>query len=346
MADSPDLPPISPDPAPPEGVAQPAVSYRPEAAPSSGWGAGLRALWTLLVRLLVLGVSVSAGWLLGMAIAQFFPSRSPSPPIAELALRQSSQTSRKLRQLPGWWQGDLALDPSPEEPAPVVDGQAEPAEAEPPADLAAADLSSEERDRIQTDLALLQQDLASLSTRLQTLESTVGTAPTGTLEERLSRLDQRLDLPAATDPETTDPGSTDPETTPPQTVALVPYQEPAFPLVSDRILLPSALLFEPGNSILTGPGQQLLDSIAADLRRYGPVTLLVGSHTDPTIVTDGASQLTLQQSMAVQQHLAPQIEGPRWVPLGYGYSRPRTPGTTPADQQRNQRVEIGVVPRS
>jgi OOP family OmpA-OmpF porin len=345
MADSPDLPPISPDPATPEGGAQPGVSYRPVAAPSSGWVAGLSALWTWLVRLLVLGVSVSAGWLLGMAIAQFFPSRSPSPPIAELALRQSSQTSRKLRQLPGWWQGDSALDPSTEEPAPVVDGQVEPAEAEPPADLAAADLSPEERDRIQTDLVLLQQDLVSLSTRLQTLESTVGTSPTGTLEERLNRLDQRLDSPAATDP-TTDPGSTDSEATSPQTVALVPYQEPAFPLVSDRILLPSALLFEPGSSILTGPGQQLLDSIAADLRRYGPVTLLVGSHTDPTIVTDGASQLTLQQSMAVQQHLAPQIEGPRWVPLGYGYSRPRTTGTTPADQQRNQRVEIGVVPRS
>ncbi len=344
MADSPDLPPISPDPSPPEGVAQPAVGYRPAPVPSSGLRA-VHALWTLLVRLLVLGVSVSVGWLAGMAIAQIFPARSPAPPIAELALRRSSQTSRKLRQLPGWWQGDSAVDLSSEEPAPVVDGQAEPAEAEPPADLAAADLSSEERDRIQTDLALLQQDLASLDTRLQTLESSLGAPPTGTLEERLEGLDHRLDAPSASAP-APDSESPDSAATPPQTVALVPYQEPSFPLVSDRILLPSALLFEPGSSILTSPGQQLLDSIAADLRRYGPVTLLVGSHTDPTIVTDGASQLTLQQSVAVQQHLAPQIDGPRWVPLGYGYSRPRTTGTTPADQQRNQRVEIGVVPRS
>jgi OmpA-OmpF porin, OOP family len=344
MADSPDLPPIPPTPAPSEGVAQFAADYR-AAAPSSGLGAGLRTLGTWLLRLLVLGVSVSAGWLLGMAIAQIFPARSPAPPIAEVALRQSSQTVRKLRQLPRWWQGDSAVNLNSGDPPPVVEGQAEPAEAEPPAELAATDLLPEERDRIQTDLALLQQDWASLSTRLQTLESTLGATPTGTLEERLERLDQRLDAPVASpaDPAPVAPNLGDEAA---QAVALVPYQEPPFPLVSDRILLPSALLFEPGSSILTGPGQQLLDSIAADLRRFGPVTLLVGSHTDPTVVADGASQLTLQQSLAVQQHLAPQIEGPRWVSLGYGYSRPRTVGTTAADQQRNQRIEIGVVPGS
>ena len=340
MADAPDLPPISPAPVPPDGVDQPAADYRTTSSPS-GRGAGLRTLGMLLLRLLVLGVSVSAGWVLGMAIAQFFPARSPAPPIAEVALRQSSQTVRKLRDLPRWWQGSDALDPSAGEPAPVVNAPADPTEAEPPADLS-ADLSPEERDRLQADLALLQQDWASFSNRLQTLESTLGTTPTGTLEERLDRLGQRLDDSSASAP--ADPSeASDSEATSPQTVALVPYQEPAFPLVSDRILLPSALLFEPGSSILTGPGQQLLDSIAADLRRFGSVTLLVGSHTDPTVVTDGASQLTLQQSLAVQQHLAPQIDGPRWVPLGYGYSRPRTTGTTPADQQRNQRVEIGVV---
>jgi outer membrane protein OmpA-like peptidoglycan-associated protein len=116
--------------------------------------------------------------------------------------------------------------------------------------------------------------------------------------------------------------------------------------VRDRVVLPSALLFEPGSSILTPPGQQLLDSIAVDLSRYGAATLLVGSHTDGASSPDLASQLTLQQAVAVQQYLNPQLEGGgiRWVPVGYGQTRPTAVGTTPADQQRNQRVEIGIVP--
>jgi outer membrane protein OmpA-like peptidoglycan-associated protein len=274
--------------------------------------------------------------------------------MTEVALRHSSQTLHKLQQLPRWWQGNDGLTSA--EAASLAESSApEPLAASSPSEAAQQELPAADRDRIQADLNRLQQDLASLNTRLQTLETSLGESPTGTLEDRLQRLDQRLDAgdrPDAADPET--PAAA-PEPTPEptaETVPLIPYPEPRFPLVSDRIVLPSALLFEPGSSMLTTPGQQLLDSIAPDLRRYGPVTLLVGSHTDshpdPTLASAKASQLTLQQALAVQQHLAPQIEaeGVRWVILGYGYTRPRTTGITSADQQRNQRIEIGVVPGS
>ncbi len=355
MADFPDLPPLPADPAPTEGPVSP-ISSSPAAPPRRR--SALGSLWTLLVRLVILGAGVSLGGLAGMAVAQVWPARTPEPPPLEVALRHSGQTLRKLRQLPRWWQGkdgvaDPAADPAPS-PSTSDDPEATPIPAAIlPADAGAATPiesvpgEAVNRDRLQTELTRLQQDVASVDARLQTLETTLGTPPLGTFEERLQRLDQRLDAevsPAAADPA---PGPAAPAPVA-ETLPLVSPAEPRFPLVSDRVVLPSALLFEPGSSVLTAPGQQLLDSIAPDLRRYGPVTLLIGSHTDPTVAPTQASQLTLQQSLAVQQYLAPQVDiaGVRWVPVGYGYTRPRTTGATPADQQRNQRVEIGVVPGS
>lgn len=343
MADSPNLPPLPSDPAPA------APRSAPPPAPHRPW-AGLHALWTLVVRLIILGAGVSLGWLVGMVVAQALPSRNPDPPLTEVALRQGSQTGRKLRQLPSWWQGDGPVDAIVDEVAPAMDSSPSASSGV----AAAPPIPEDKRDRLQTDLTALRQDLTGINTRLSELETSLGATPSGTIEDRLQRLDQRLgaeNVPrgapqaSAADPPAAEPApeaGTD-ETAP---AARISYQEPRFPLVRDRVVLPSALLFEPGSSSLTPPGQQLLDSIAADLGRYGAATLLVGSHTDGASSPNLASQLTLQQAVAVQQYLSPQLEGSgtRWVPVGYGQTRPTTVGTTPADQQRNQRVEIGIVP--
>ncbi|WOD40777.1 OmpA family protein [Nodosilinea sp. E11] len=346
MADSPDLPPLSPDPAP---AAPRPVAPAPPPRPGSGLGRGVSTLWTLLLRLLILGAGVSLGWLTGMLIAQVLPSRNPNPPLTEVALRHSSQTVRKLRQLPRWWQGGGSLAAGEQvsalESVPLEAGEAPGAvgtnQPNPPS-------AEGDRDRLQDDLSRLEQDLASLNARLGALETTLGSTD-GSLEERVQQLNQRL----STSPEPGPTAADEPPEAPSPAEAEAsgtrsPYQEPRFPLVSDRIVLPSALLFVPGSSTLTPAGQQLLDSIASDLRRYGAVTLLVGSHTDGLAEGDQASQLTLQQSLAVQQHLAPELdgEGIRWVALGYGQTRPSAGGSTPSSQQRNQRVEIGIVPRN
>ncbi len=365
MADSPNLPPISPEPAAPGAgpgkVAPGPVIPPPVPKPRSGLGAGLHGLWTLVVRLIILGAGVSLGWLAGLLVAQALPSGNPEPPLTEVALRYGSQTRRKLRQLPRWWQGSAPPADAPADnsasPAAAVSESTE--TAGPEAAVPEA-LTEDERDSIEADLTSLQQDLASVTARLTELETTLGAAPNGTVEERLQQLNQRLgpasaiadapetdapeaDAPEANAAETDDSAEAAPAAPPPAT--RVPYQEPRFALVSDRIVLPSALLFEPGSSTLTAPGQQLLDSIAPDLARYGAATLLVGSHTDGAD-PDQASQITLQQAVAVEQYLAPQLEGSgtRWVSVGYGQTRPSTGGTTPGDQQRNQRVEIGIVP--
>ncbi|TVQ05834.1 MAG: OmpA family protein [Leptolyngbya sp. DLM2.Bin27] len=355
MADSPDLPPLSSEPALPE-VSSPVPAAPPAPQRRSGIVAGLHAFWTLVVRLMILGAGVSLGGLAGMLVAQALPARNPTPPLTEIALRQGSQTVGKLRQLPRWWRGGNTTTVGPTGGAVAVEALTPDAAGDAAdADAAATEpppLTDADRDRMQADLTRLQQDLASLDARLGDLESSLGAAPSGTVEDRLQQLDQRLapapepEAEPETEPDPDAEGNVAPPT--PAPTARVPYPDPRFALVSDRIVLPSALLFEPGSSILTSPGQQLLDSIAPDLGRYGAATLLVGSHTDGTAAPDQAAQLTLQQSLAVQQHLAPQVEvsGLRWVAVGYGQTRPSPAGTTPGDQRRNQRVEIGIVPRN
>ena len=357
MADSPDLPPkttnqapvSSSDPVAPVSAAQEPVgsaAAAPDSARRSGLGVGLHSLWTLVVRLILLGVGVSFGWIVGMLVAQTFPARSAEPPLTEVALRHSSQTLRKLRQLPQWWQGDRNMGLAPEEaPAPESGTPEAPVES-PGADAAAARQPVSESDRIATDLNTLSQELSGLNTRLKALETDLGLPSSGSIEERFQRLDQRFNADnAVAETPATPPSAVEPSPAA-EPVALTPYQPPRFPLVRDRVVLPSALLFEPGSSTLTAPGQQLLNTIVPDLRRYGVATLVVGSHGAGNTAPEPASQLTLQQSLAVQQYLAPQLEGSgsRWVTVGYGNSRPLTTSTTPADQLRNQRVEIGIVP--
>jgi OmpA-OmpF porin, OOP family len=345
MANIPDLPSLPPDPVPAGDGVLPGAPASPPAPSAQRDGVGLGRL---LLGVLLLGVGASGGWLVGMLVAQVLPSGSSEPPATEVALRYGGHTLGKLRQLPHWWQsGDRpAASPAPvpalgpDDAAGVTDGTTTAAAALPT-------LTEADRDRLQADLADLQADLASLNARLQILEADLASPAVGGIEDRLQRLDQRL---VAVDPASDGEGEVlDPETSAPETSApaiATPYREPRFSLVSDRIVLPSALLFEPGSSILTVTGQQLLDSVVPDLRRAGPATLVVGSHTDSTLAADQATALTLQQSVAVQRHLASQLEdsGSRWVTVGYGQVRPLSGVKTETNRQRNQRVEIGIVP--
>ncbi|MFH7243599.1 MAG: OmpA family protein [Spirulina sp.] len=346
----------------------------------------LQRLWTLIVRLLILGMSISIGWIAGLLVAQVWPSRNPNPPIQERVMRQTSQTVRKVRQLPQWWQGtETTVAPVPNAPTDPADTQTVAPEDTPPIPSA-----------LSQEVVALQQELTRLENRLTELEQQTGQTGTGDLSDRLQQLAQQAatsqepeptiadgaptesspDAATETNPDgenpdadpadegttgaettgeaTPDPTTADPATpettTPPDNDGLgrhaaAPHTEPPFPLVSDRIALPSALLFEPGGSLLTPAGQQLLDAIVPDLRRYGAVTFLVGSHTDGDLGAEEARQLTFQQSLAVQAYLASQLEdtNSRWLALGYGKTRPLAVGDAPGTEARNQRVEIGIV---
>ncbi len=372
-----DSAPTTPSAAAAQGSPTPAP---PPPEPSPGL---LKRLWTLTVRLLILGVSVSLGWIVGLLVAQVWPSRNPNPPIQERVMRQTSQTVRKVRQLPQWWQGAEATV------APLPNAAPDPADTQTVAPEDATPIPS----ALSQEVVALQQELTRLENRLTELEQQTGQTGTGDLSDRLQQLAQQAATPQETEPPNADDAPTEappdaaateanpdgdnsdaapanegtagPETTGDATLAdpatpdaatspandglgrhaAAPHAEPLFPLVSDRISLPSALLFEPGGSLLTPAGQQLLDAIVPDLRRYGAVTVLVGSHTDGDLGAEEARQLTFQQSLAVQAYLAAQLEdtNSRWLALGYGKTRPLAVGDAPGTEARNQRVEIGIV---
>lgn len=351
---SPPSPEVDP-PSPSASAAQDSpIPTPPPEASSPGL---LQRLWTLVVRLLILGMGVSLGWIVGLLVAQVWPSRNPNPPLQEQVMRQTSQTVRKVRQLPQWWQGSTAsplpnadLGMTTDDPAPSV----EPSSLSP----------------LGQEIIALQQDLASLETRLAALEQQTGQPGTGDLSERLQQVVQQVaadpDVAGSPSPDATEDAATatdegteaspddgeEPASETPQTVndglgrhATAPHAEPVFPLVSDRIGLPSALLFEPGSRLLTPAGKQLLDAIVPDLRRYGSVTFLVGSHTDGDLSAEEARTLTFQQSLAIQAYLSDQLEDTRsrWLAVGYGKTRPIAVGDAPGTEARNQRIEIGII---
>lgn len=386
MTNPSDVSPPSPEVAPSSPSASAAKeSPIPTPPPSEPTSPGLlQRLWTLVVRLLILGFSVSLGWIAGVLVAQVWPSRNPNPPIQERVMRQTSQTVRKVRQLPQWWQGANPSASDIDGPLPpAVDTQTAGPEEVPPSSPA-----------LNQEVAALQQELASLENRLAELEQQAGQTGTGSLADRLQQLAQasatsgetgtadNANNPEETEtPEDTETsGSTEtseaaetsgdssatsedaPNATDPNDAAstedgasaandglgryaAAPYAEPIFPLVGERVVLPSALLFETGESLLTAEGRQLLDAVVPDLRRYGAVTFLVGSHTDGDLPAEEARQLTFQQALVIQTYLAAQMEetGSRWLSLGYGKTRPVAVGDAPGTEDRNQRIEIGIV---
>ena len=308
-------------------------------AETTGKGA-LSILWTLFVRLLILGCGISLGWILGVLVAQIFPSGNPNPPFQEVVLRRTSQIWRKLSQLPQWWRGDEDREPSPEL---TVSAEASPPALDAPPRLT---LTPDLQQQVEEELSLLQSDLTSLESRLADLEASLGEeAGAGAIETRLEQLDILLSPAAPADaPATLPPPPADPASE--EDVGAEGYPDPPFSLVTDSIVLPSSLLFEPGGSLLTPAGMQLLNTVVPDLQRYPSATILVGSHTAGDNGAEADRKLTFQQAMAVQRYLDQQLGdlGLHWVTLGYGQTRPRVAGDSPQAQQRNQRVEIGIVP--
>jgi outer membrane protein OmpA-like peptidoglycan-associated protein len=110
-----------------------------------------------------------------------------------------------------------------------------------------------------------------------------------------------------------------------------------------KVTLPSDLLFEENNSILRSEASLILDKIVADLRSYPASTILIAAHTDATAATEDNRELSFRRAKAVEQYLAKTLGNQyRWLTVGYGETRPLVPNDTPADKQRNRRVEIAV----
>jgi OOP family OmpA-OmpF porin len=357
--------------------AKPQVTKTP---PSPGWGVGLLVL---IFRVLLLGVSGSLAFLLGIAIASIFPGTVADPPWVETAARRSSALLRQVRvgETPAPPTTSISVptetEVSPETPvssdAPTLPGVPEAPPGDAPAEsLPPLDLSESEREQLEAELADLEANLAALRDRTAALSIDLGlSADLISLEQRIQQLRQRLD-PDAPAPEPSDFDTLDPDTpvsSPPETQLDAPLgaapsapQEDAAEVTSNvqvgprlgypaasrlTVTLPVDVLFAPGQSTLQAQNTSILDSVVADLLQYPGTAVYVAAHGDGRLSPVESRMQSFEQAKAVRDYLAAALGDAsyHWVVVGYGQNFPVADNATAANRQRNRRLEITVSDR-
>lgn len=305
-----------------------------------GW---VSELWELILRLAILGLGVSVGTLVGLLVAQMAPAKTTSPPWIEVTMRRANYTLEKIRDLPNWWRGNEDLSATP------LPASSELATS-PPSQSQVPPLSDTDQQVLVSELSALEAEVDALDNRLSSLESQLGQPPsTASAAMRIERLQQLLasdtgEVPAATPAPTPAPESSPAIAETPTTLPNY-TSDPLFQLARDKVTLPTSVLFEPNQAILTANGERILDTIAPDLSRYPGATILTGSHSATIDPPEQTQELTFKQAIAVQQYLSSRLgDNYRWVAVGYGSARPIVSSSDTSSQLRNQRVEIAIVP--
>lgn len=329
-----------------------------------------RAFLVFIFRLLLLGVSAAVAGLVGIAIAQLFPSQSEEMPLLEKFLRRSNQVVTNVQDFPqrlseeenaepilapiAQSEGAVSPAPAPERVAPL---EAETVIPAPPAP--APNLTEAEQQELLTELTGLQAELDRLGDRTAELEQQLGTtSASAPLERRLASLEQQIDPNAAPPEELPEAPAEESAAT-----AETPASESASPVSTAPIIapitasaatsndtmmvtLPSDVLFEPDSGALQAEGEPILNSIIEELQRFPGATIRVASHVDIRNNPAQSRTLSFEQAQAVQQYLAETLaDRYHWVTVGYGQSRPLVNSPDSGDRQRNRRIEIAIDPR-
>jgi OmpA-OmpF porin, OOP family len=274
-----------------------------------GWK---RFFFTMVFRLLLLGIGGGSAAVVGVAIAQLYPTQAQEPPSLEKLMQQAqSLLQHSLLQnigqlLPNNQQSQVA----PVSPVSV-----------PAASPTANALSDSERQQLQVEMTELQAELQTL-----TSQSTEPLADRGQeIQKRIQMVQERLS-------------------------SFIPQAGTVVPLVSSDInpnhlmvTLPSDALFAAGGTFR--PDETILNSILTDLQRYPEAAIQVSAHTDQQNAGSTDQDRSLEQAKAVQQYLSTQLSKEvHWVTIGYGHSRPIVPDDSPENRQRNRRIEILIKP--
>lgn len=294
---------------------------------SKSRGKGLLVL-SLIFRLLLLGVGSGFAWVLGMAIAQIYPSRATEMPLAERLLR-----------------GTQNLTPSPKL-APAKQIPVLPAPTATPSPQ--TKVSPAQREKLQSDLRQLQGELNALIGRTAALESQLGSSrPTQNLEKRLQLMSRQLAAPetaASLAPALPAIGSSP---------SLIPDTVNAQPQATNPVLagdglmvtLPSDVLFDTGSISLRAGTSAILDNLVADLGNYEGATVRVAGHTDDAGEAAENRNVSLARAQAVVQYLSGVLgQKYHWVAIGYGESRPSVDNSSDTNRQRNRRIEVAISP--
>lgn len=289
--------------------------------PSRSRGHGILVF---IFRLLLLGVGSSIAWLLGVAIAQFFPAPNPETPLFEDFLRRSGALVNSTRRLPQTLQGERILQP-------VFSPTTVPARPN-----TTVQLTVEQQQQLQAELVQLQAQVSTLRDRTTALETQLGTSSTAEpLETRLQTLSQQLNpAPSGTTPTgQITPIAGTPGNSVPQARSLA-------------VTLPSDVLFGQSQSQLLPQNQAILDSVITELRSYQRAVIQVAGHTDNSGNAEANRELSFQRAEAVQRYLEGALGGNyHWVAVGYGGNRPLVENDTDINRQRNRRIEISIDPQ-
>jgi outer membrane protein OmpA-like peptidoglycan-associated protein len=294
----------------------------------------LRSWLVFIFRLLLLGVSSGFALMLGIAIAQFFPAQTQDPPFLERAFRQTDAWIDTLRRLPQPWQQDATPSVPPATTAPGDSDSASPS----------VQLNDTEQQRLQSELTRLESDLSALGDRAAALERRMGVQNSAeSVEARIQTLEQQLNAEAS--------GTGTNPATNPETTAVPAVNALTAALTADRsetlmVTLPSDALFTSGETVLRSGSQEILDSIISDLQGYPGATIRIGAHTDAQAQPGAGDRVrSFEQAKLVEQYLAAKLgDSYHWVVIGYGGSQPLVENDTPANRQRNRRVEIAIEP--
>lgn len=326
----------STSPAHPAEPIEPAPQVEPLDPSAAPIAAKPRSRWSAFVwlfRLLVLGAGGSAAVLTGMAIAQLYPAQTQDMPFVERLLQSSETLLRQVERLPQIWQGKDAPSPPP------IAADNSSVSSSSPTDVSEMPLTPADRQKLQAELAQLQQELDQISDRATAIENRLGTPNRSSeITERLQAIQQQLDPNA---PRPTAPASSNAATAVPPAAMSTVTQD-------DRLMvtLPSDALFEADQTTLKPGTDAILNSIVSDLKQYPGATIRVTAHLDIQGSEAIDRERSFQQAKAIEQYLGGQLkEGYHWLVEGYGHSRPISANDTPINRQRNRRIEIIIEPK-
>ncbi|NET57641.1 MAG: OmpA family protein [Symploca sp. SIO2E6] len=287
------------------------ASSAAQTAPKKSTGR-LSWLVTWIFRLLLLGVGGGLAIIVGIVLANFYPSVNPQKPLL-------------LRVIDGWEQG-----------RPVIFGNSNstpvPDTANPPLQL-----TPEQKQQAEAELTRLQEQQQVLREAVVNLETQLGISSANeTLETRLQSLSQQIQGGANLGTDTSVANGSTNQTS--------NYSESVSSADKLKVTLPSDALFEVDNSILRPEAGLILDKIIADLRDYSSSTIRIAAYTDGTQEAADNRELSFRRAKAIEQYLANALgDDYRWLVIGYGETLPLVANDNPANQQRNRRIEIAVV---
>lgn len=116
-------------------------------------------------------------------------------------------------------------------------------------------------------------------------------------------------------------------------------------VVDDKIILPDAIYFEFGSSVIKSESHSVLDQVAQILTtRDDYKELHVEGHTDNVGGEEPNQKLSKNRSLSVKKYLMSKgIKGEKIKAVGFGKTKPIATNTTAEGRAENRRVEFNIV---